>query len=66
MYYLDEDNDGHWYVVPVELSEVWQKWLSLPDDNPESWEPPDGCEQVGGSPTLVRFSDYIIGDELEK
>ena len=63
-YFLDQDNDGHWYVVRREKSHVWDEWLDLPSDNPDAWEPPVGVAYpVGGSPTLVTFTNPRIDDE---
>lgn len=59
-YVLLSDNDGHWYVVPEENMAEFSNWLELDPDNPDSWEPPGVCEQVGGAPNLVRFKNYVI------
>ena len=56
-YYLARDNDCHWYVVPVDRSEEWEEWLSLDSDDQRSWEAPAWARAVGGSPSVVSFTD---------
>jgi len=60
-FYLTQDNDAHWYVVPSDKESEWADWLELDPDDEDSWETPDWAEQVGGSPTLVKFTSYYIG-----
>jgi len=26
-YFLDQDNDCHWYLIPVDKRAEWNKWL---------------------------------------
>lgn len=59
-YFLAQDNDSHWYVVPVKREEDWGKWLSLDSEDERSWEVPDFARGVGGSPRLVTFFDPDI------
>ena len=51
---------GNWYVVPVDKSEEWEEWLSLDSDDQRSWVVPDYAQAVGGSPSMVSFSDPEI------
>lgn len=60
MYFLSQDNDSHWYVVPVSRRTDWEKWLELDPDNESAWNTPDFAEEVGGSPSLVEFETYTI------
>jgi hypothetical protein len=60
-YFLDSDNDGHWYVIPESKQQEWDDWLDLPDDDPKAWTPPEGVSEVGGSPSLVKFTGFEIG-----
>ena len=60
-YYLDADNDSHWYIVPVRLRAAWDAWLNLDREDENSWEPPAGAIAIGGSPTCVTFTDPVIG-----
>ena len=59
-FFLDCDNDGHWYVVPVKLRAEWEKWNNTPYNESEPEEPPHGVQSVGGSPALVTFTHPII------
>ena len=58
---LVTDNDGHWYVIPAQNEAEWSHWCAIPADDERSWQPPDFAMAVGGSPSLVTFSDPIIG-----
>jgi len=60
-YILVRDNDSHWYVIPCDMTEQWESWLSIDSDDERSWEAPEFAEIVGGSPSLVTFSNYQIG-----
>lgn len=59
-YILTRDNDAHWYVIPYEMEEEWGVFLELDPDDEDSWNVPEWAEQVGGSASLVKFSDYRI------
>lgn len=60
-YFLDQDPDCHWYVVPVSQAKAWEEWLDSVDD--ENFDPdamPAGVEIVGGGPQRVTFPYYEI------
>lgn len=57
---LVEDNDCHWYVIPASRLVDWSKWLELDSDDEASWDAPGYAVSAGGSPSLVRFSNYVI------
>jgi hypothetical protein len=57
---LVQDNDGHWYVIPTQDEKAWDEWCAIPEDDERSWEPPKFALAVGGSPSLVHFSDPTI------
>ncbi len=57
-YILSQDNDCHWYVIPVLKLSAWDAWLNIPSDDERSWVPPDFADPVGGSPSLVTFENY--------
>lgn len=59
-YYLSMDNDGHWFVVPTDKAGEWGEWKRLDQDDERAWTPPDFAKQVGGSPSLVTFSNPEI------
>jgi len=59
-FYLSQDNDSHWYVVPVAREEDWDAWLGLGEDEQAAWDVPDFAQPVGGSPSLVTFTDARI------
>lgn len=55
-YFLDRDDDGHWYVIPVHHMDDWNAWRNLGSDDKRSWDVPSYAREVGGSHTLVSFS----------
>jgi hypothetical protein len=56
-YFLGQDDDGHWYVVPVDKRGEWEKWLARLGYTEAA---PEWVESVGGSPCLVTFIDPQI------
>lgn len=59
-YHLSQDNDGHWFVVPVSMREEWLAWLDIPSEDERAWTAPAFAHQVGGSPSLVTFTNPEI------
>jgi hypothetical protein len=60
-FFLAEDGDCHWFVVPVERRTEWDEWADLPSSDERAWTPPDYARAVGGSPSaLVTFSNPVI------
>lgn len=52
---LVPDDDCHWYVIPAAMRGRWEVWCGSADDNP-----PDYAVRIGGSPSLVEFTEYRI------
>jgi hypothetical protein len=60
-YFLDSDDDGHWFVIPTSSRKAWEMWRNLPDTDENSWNTPDYAQPVGGSPSaLVTFAYPVI------
>ena len=59
-YFLSQDNDSHWYVIPSEKEEDWNDFLDIDEDDEASWDIPDWADAIGGSPSLVRFPNYRV------
>ena len=59
-YFLSQDQSSHWYVVPVLKQEEWEEWNNLSENDPKSWDAPEWAIRVGGSYTLVTFTDFKI------
>lgn len=60
MFFIDNDHDGHWYIVPADRREEWLNWLEQDEDEEASWTEPDFAIRLGGHPNLVEFSDYEV------
>jgi len=59
-YYLTQDNDSHWYVVPVTKRDEWNAWLELDEDDEAAWEAPEWALRTYGSPGVVEFENPLI------
>jgi hypothetical protein len=59
-FFLSTDNDSHWYVIPIAHRGDWEEFLEIDSDDERSWTVPKWAEAVGGSPTLVTFSDPVV------
>lgn len=59
-YFLTTDNDSHWYVIPEAKRGEWNEWCDIPSDDERAWEPPEFARAVGGSPSLVTFTNPEI------
>lgn len=57
-YMITSDNDGHYYVIPVDKTEEWDEFCESPDY--ENVELPDYADEIGGCSTLVHFPSYEI------
>ena len=56
-YVLAQDNDGHWYVVAADDLWRFEDLIEMGED-PMTYK--IDVEQVGGAPTLVKFTGYRI------
>lgn len=59
-FFLGQDNDCHWYVIPDARRDEWHTWLNIPDDDERSWDAPEWAKPVGGAPGWVTFSDPVF------
>jgi len=57
LYFLAQDDDCHWYVVPVDMETDFDAWVERADPYEAT---PEYIEAIGGSPRLVRFTKYTI------
>ena len=56
-YFLAQDNDAHWYIVKNDKRTQWEAWLCIPSDDERSWDAPEYTKAIGGSPSMVTFTD---------
>lgn len=57
MFCLVQDDDTHWYVIPVDKKKDWYHWL---DEGDLDTDAPAYAVRVGGAPNLVQFPSYEI------
>jgi hypothetical protein len=55
-YFVGQDNDCHWYLIPVELYDKYSAWIDMDPKDPASWEEPEGIERIDG-PHRLTFTD---------
>jgi hypothetical protein len=53
-YFLDQDNDGHWYMIDADHEDKWNDWLELDSDDEASWNVPEFAEGID-SPRGIKF-----------
>ena len=56
-YFLDSDNDGHWYLIPLANKGAWDLWCDADADDEASWEAPAFAKRLDGHPKWVTFTD---------
>ena len=53
-YFLDYDDDGYWYIIPVDFRDRWIDWLDMGcPDSP----PPFFADRLKGHPNQVEFEN---------
>jgi hypothetical protein len=55
-FFLDQDQDSHWYLIPVARREAWDAWCELSTDDEASWTAPKFAQELGCHPNTVTFS----------
>ncbi len=58
-FFLDQDNDGHWYLVDASKRAEWAEWLELPNDDARAWEGPKFARQID-RPQDIEFTEPLI------
>jgi hypothetical protein len=58
MYCLISDDDGHWYVCPIDTDKIDMAYDYF--ENPNELDKPDFLDAVNGWPGRVRFPSYEI------
>lgn len=54
-YFLDNDEDGHWYVIPEGARKLWQDFVDS-----AFGEAPIFAIPIGGHPNLVTFEKALL------
>lgn len=57
---LVQDNNCHWYIIPMLQMPNWDRFCNYSPDDERSWTPPEFAKAIGGSPNSVSFCDPII------
>jgi len=56
-YFLDTDQNSHWYIIPTQHRAEWNDWVDLDQDIPENWNVPEWARAIGGHPNQVEFEN---------
>lgn len=56
-WFLDQDNDSHWYLVEFSKRAEWEEWMNLDSEDEESWDVPAFASRLPGSPSQLTFTD---------
>lgn len=57
-YFLSQDNDCHWYIIPNKNREEWREWVdNVDEDDPKSWDAPDFAKTISGGASSITFLD---------
>lgn len=58
LFKLIEDNDGHWFVIPVDKEDQFWEWVRAQEDC-KKWKG-DASEfhEVGGHASCIYFTDW--------
>lgn len=59
-FFLAQDNDCHWYVIPEENRKDWERWVDLDQEDEDSWTVPPFAIRVNGSASRVTFTNYQL------
>lgn len=54
-YFMDRDQDGHWFLVPEKFRIEWMEWLNIPEEDERSWVPYLHAIPINGDPTAATF-----------
>lgn len=54
-YFLDQDNDGHWFLVDADKRAEWEEWVKLGPDDETGWRPPEHATELAGGPSNLVF-----------
>lgn len=53
---LRQDNSSHWYLIPYDRVDDWNRWSELDEDDEASWDAPEWATPVNGSPCRIVFT----------
>lgn len=58
-YRLIQDNDSHWYLIPVDKAAAFEAWVQYMESDSDDEFAGEDFEDtaIGGSPGLVSFLD---------
>lgn len=57
---LTNDDDGHWYVIPVRRKDEFERWLYGDGGSLDGAPQPPWAWNVNGHPSNVTFSEVEI------
>lgn len=64
-FFLDQDNDCHWYLIPACNRKDWDDFLDIPEDDERSWEVPGFANPLGRGVNAITFQNPL-GHEIKE
>lgn len=62
-YFLDNDDNGHWYLIPAERREEWVRWSNTGWDWEDDFADEANNWLINGGPSSITF---FLQKELEQ
>lgn len=59
-YFLDRDNDGHWYIINSDKRDEWSEWVDADGEDEYGWSIPVYAQPINGNPSRVEFDECEI------
>jgi hypothetical protein len=59
-FFLDQDSDCHWYLVPADKRQEWDAWTELDSDDEAAWSAPKWAIPLGTHPSTITFENVRL------
>jgi hypothetical protein len=57
-YFIDHDESGHWYVIPLAKAEAWEERCQWEEEEDErAWDTPEWLQPIDGHPNSITFEN---------
>lgn len=54
-YFLGQDQSSHWYLVPANRREEFERWAAIDEEDSRGWLAPDYVTEIGCHISLLEF-----------
>lgn len=56
-FFLGQDNDSHWYIIPEQRRSEWEDWRNIDEEDERSWNEPPFAIRLGRHVSQLTFED---------